>query len=185
MNAWGRLWVRLRGRFRGRLWVRLGVLRGFAARPLLACSGAVFAPGRVCENSMSVGNWCLTRYLPRGLRVRASGCSAVPVSCRWLSPNVCPAGAASLVPVSVSVVIAGHVDASRRLLVGLSRLVRLVPGLAQRSDSARRSTAPPSLSRRMACRCRRGGARAGYASKPSGLGDRPRATSIETRGRVL
>lgn len=184
--------VRLRFRFRG----RLGVLCGFAALPAFACSETGFSPGGVCEKSMSVSSCCLRRHLSRGPRLPGGGGSAVPVSCRWLSPMVPAAGAAPLVPlrvdvtVTVSVVIAVRVVASRRLLVSLARVVRLGPGSARRSCAAVVSwsyTAPPSLSRRMAGRWCTGGARAarrpaaicGFASKRSWLGVSRRSSPAE------
>jgi hypothetical protein len=164
----GRPRVRPRVRFRVRPRVRLGVLRAFAPGGSSACSGAVFPADAVCEISMSVGSCVLPWYSSQRPRLSGGACLAAPVSCRWHSPIRSAAGAGLLVASAgsvtegASVVPAGRVVASRRLLLCLARLARLGPGSARRSGSAivsRSYTAPPSLSRRMAGRWGTGGAR--------------------------
>jgi hypothetical protein len=163
----GRLMVRPRFRFGVRPRFRLGVLRAFAPGSSSARSGAVFSTDAVCEIYMSVVSCVLPWYSSQGPRLPPGVRSVVPMPCRWLSP-IRSAGAVPLVArtgnvtAGTSVVIAGRVVASRRLLLCLARLVRLGPGSPRHSGTAIVSlsyTAPPSLSRRMTGRWCLGAAR--------------------------
>lgn len=163
--------VRFRFRFRVRPRVRLrgrfGVLGLCAPRRGFGCSGALFAGGCGCENSMSVVSCASGCLALRGLRLCAAGAGGA-VACslcrRPIDAVPVDAGAllvALLVTVTAggSVVSAYRVVASRRLLLSFARLGRPRPCFAGRCGSATVSwsyTAPPTLSRRMAGRWENG-----------------------------
>jgi len=159
-----RLGVRFRVRPRVRLRGRFGVLGLSAPWRAFGCSGALFAGGCVCENSMSVVSCASGCLALRGLRLCAGGAVACSLCRRPIDAVPVDAGAllvALLVTVTAggSVVSAYRVVASRRLLLTFARLRRPRRCSAESCGSATVSwsyTAPPTLSRRMAGRWENG-----------------------------
>lgn len=84
MSCQVRFRVRFRVRPRVRLRARLGVLPLFTCWPALPCSGALSPASRVCEKSMSLGNYASGCLASRGPHICTPAADRVVASRRLL-----------------------------------------------------------------------------------------------------